>query len=412
MSRLKLKFILANLSEYTKNVKFFEERAAHIHNTGDKIEDILVSQLRKVLDDSEINELDEDGNLVRKSRDKVINIDLNEAKKLSNNKVFIGREVEKEIEAMGLTPKKPQLRWFFDLVRKCHLEACKYMLKYFKTTLSNPVVSYLSGLNPSAQSHVTTPIKLKELVREYSKVVDNIQFVGGIDAIKEEIGNYVTDEDVKDLPKEDYETFWTSVKEISDGQSNWKKYEILPRFALAMATRYDANAEVERSFSLMNLVHQNTQRNRMSQETLDAHLHIRSKVESKENREGCQKCLTSKDHCHCDKLQITEDLRISCKKAWKVLREKEVESKTVKDNFAEKSVAVKEKALKDEKERIEKFKEKVMKRSYFCKDDLFVPIYKKQSNKEREKSKTDENKNKRSLPVENNNSSSKKKKNA
>ena len=102
ITRIKLKFVFGAVSEYTKNIKFLEDRSAHIHNIGDKLENILVSQCRKVLCDSEINELDEEKNLVRKSRDKLINIDLEQAKKLSDKEMFVGSEVEKELKALGL----------------------------------------------------------------------------------------------------------------------------------------------------------------------------------------------------------------------------------------------------------------------------------------------------------------------
>ena len=395
INRIRLKFLLANMAEYTKTIKFLEDRTAHVHNIGEKLEEILVGQLGKVLDDSEFNELDEDGNLVRKSIHKLLNIDLETAKKLSDKHMFIGTEVEKEIKALGLTWNSKQMKWFFDEVRKYHLEACKYLIKYFRTTLSNPVITYLSGLDPAKQSHVLTPIKLKDLAREYSKVVDAIQLVGGMDVIKEEIDKYVTDEVVKDLPKDvGFETFWTSVKELKDGA--WKRYDVLPRFALCMATRYDANAEVERSFSLMNLVHQSSQRNRMSLDTLNAHLHIRAKVESKENKEGCEKCSSSNlPHCHCCNFVITDELRDTCKKSWKVLRECQAEASGAKKSFEEKCVPIKEKTLRIEKERIAKLGNKVRERSYFCKPEHFLPIYvKKDKNKDKKKDKKDVNQNK------------------
>ena len=411
ITRIRLKFLLANFAEFTKNIKFFEDRNAHVHNVGDKLEDILVSQYSKILDDSEYNELDANGDLTRKSREELINIDLEKAKKLSSKEMFLGQEVEKEIKDLGLKPNMPQMSWLIDSGGKFHLEACKYLQKYFKTTLSNPVINYLSGLDPSAQSNVTTPSKLKQLVQEYSKVVYSIQFAGGMDAIKGEIDKYVTDEAVKDLPKDvGLESFWTSVKNLKEGSSDWKRYDVLPRFALCMATRYDANAEVERSFSLMNLIHQNTQRNRMTQETLNAHLHVRSKVESKETREGCEKCETSsKDHCHCTSLVITEDLREQCKKSWKVLREVQLEANKTKDNFAEKSVKIKEKVIEDEKVRIENFGQKVKGRTYFCKEKHFEPIYRK-----KKKVTTDSNHNKvvkkLKRPSSSNNNASKSKK--
>ena len=99
-----------------------------------------------------------------------------------------------------------------------------------------------------------------------------------------------------ELDKEEgLESFWSNVKKITDGIEKWPRYQVLPRFVLCMATKYDSNSEVERSFSLMNLIHQNKQRNRMSQDTLNAHLHIASGIESAENKSKCDKCAVSCD---------------------------------------------------------------------------------------------------------------------
>ena len=54
----------------------------------------------------------------------------------------------------------------------------------------------MSGLAPGKHNHVLTNRKLRTLVNKYSKVVDNIQFQGGIDQIKKEIEQYCLDEDV------------------------------------------------------------------------------------------------------------------------------------------------------------------------------------------------------------------------
>ena len=113
--------------------------------------------------------------------------------------------------------------------------------------------------------------KLKSLANQYSKVVDNIESIGGMDKIRSEIDEFVTDEDIKVLDKNDFEQFWTEVANVREG--GWCKYDILPRFALAMGTKNSATGDVERGYSIMNLIHQHRQRNSMSQDTLNAHLH-------------------------------------------------------------------------------------------------------------------------------------------
>ena len=71
--------------------------------------------------------------------------------------------------------------------------------------------------------------------------------------------------------------------------------------SFAMMTRYDANSEVERTFSKMNLIHQNSQKNLIQQDTLNAHLHIRGAVESDAIKRRREKCANkSAAHCHCN----------------------------------------------------------------------------------------------------------------
>ena len=47
-TRIELKFILAAATEFCSAIDLFEEHQAHVHNTQDKLEQVLVSQLRKV----------------------------------------------------------------------------------------------------------------------------------------------------------------------------------------------------------------------------------------------------------------------------------------------------------------------------------------------------------------------------
>jgi hypothetical protein len=132
-----------------------------------------------------------------------------------------------------------------------------------------------------------------------------------MDKVKSEIDRYIMDDDVKeDISKEQgFEQFWTDVGDLTDGEAGWTRYEVLPRFALGMGTKNSATGDVERAFSTMNIIHQNKQRNAMSQDMLDAHMHIRSGVESKDNMNKCIKCCDPDGtiHCHCVIAEITRD---------------------------------------------------------------------------------------------------------
>ena len=193
ITRIKLKFIFAANSDFNDAVDYFEKRGAHIHNTSSKLEDILVTQYRKVFDETVYNKLDEDDNLKLKTRRELLDIDVDKAKTLKNAEMFVGSEVSKEIKALGLHPDSIQLKWLYDDIKKFHLEACKKLQKYFRTVLSSTVMDNMSALDPKLQSHFATKEKLKSLASQYSKIVDSIQFVDGKDMIRKEIEKYATD---------------------------------------------------------------------------------------------------------------------------------------------------------------------------------------------------------------------------
>ena len=296
---------------------------------------------------------------------------------LPNKRIFIGQEVIKELKSIGLTPDSVQMKWFYEKVKTFHLTAVKFLQKYFKVALSDDAMENMTGLDPKKQGHFLTPIKLNSLSTLYSKVIDNIEPFGGLNKVQEEIRIYVVDDDIKDLDKNDFENFWKNVGNQKDG--DWRKYEILPRFALAMGTKNSATGDVERSFSSMNLIHQNRQRNCMHQDTLDAHLHIRSAVESEENIRKCQKCDgVSYDHCHCLFTVISAEMKANCKKAREKCWKAQKESSNIKEHEKESNLDKYNEALASEKERIRKLKEKLMTKSDFLSSSLMKSVYEKE----------------------------------
>ena len=391
LTRIRLKFIFAATEDLSRAIDFFEQKDAHVHTASDKMERILCTQYRKVLDESELSTLDEETNeLSKKTKTELVNLDIDEAKKLSDNELFIGREVEKEIKALGLSPKSPQLTWLFDSARKFHITACEYLKKYFKLGLSSIVLDNMAALSPSRQSHILTGDKLVSLAVKYSKIVDNIQSVDGMDRIKDEIKRYVTDDDVKELEKETFEDFWEEVGKITDGAAGWLRFEILPRFALALGTKHDATGDVERGFSTMNLIHQNKQRNSMEQETLNAHLLIKAGVEAKEVTKICDKCKVCPivPHCHCELFDVSELMRQKCKVAWQKCLNAQANAALVRNEVSEEMEERKKKCEEEETNRIEQVMETLKVKKVFCSFKYFEPVY-----KPTEKSKVNNSKN-------------------
>ena len=68
MAKIKLLFIHSATADMTEAIDFFEQRKVTVHNAAEKLESILVNQMRKVLDDSEIYTVNLDGDKVKKSR--------------------------------------------------------------------------------------------------------------------------------------------------------------------------------------------------------------------------------------------------------------------------------------------------------------------------------------------------------
>ena len=379
LTRIRLKFLYAANRDFCTDIDFFEEKAAHVHNTGKRLEDILMKQYRKIVKETEITKLDEEDNIVRKSRKELVNMDLEKVKILPNKEIFVGTEVAKELKALDMTPDSPQVAWLFEAVKKFHLEALKYLQKYFRKAMTSSVISNLSALDPNAvmQNNFSVSRKLKSLCTQYSKVVDNIQPVEGMDDIQTEIDAYMEDDDVKNLPKDKgLERYWMDVNSLTTGEENWKRYPLLPRFVFAMMTRYDANSEVERTFSKMNLIHQNKARNSMQQDSLNAHLHIRGGIENDLAKRKCEKCNNkSAPHCHCSLVIMSDELKAKCKKAnSKYLESKEMRKES-KEEFEQKNVEKRNNVVEKEKKRIEKLKVDLHKKSQFCEANLFIPIY-------------------------------------
>ena len=141
----------------------------------------------------------------------------------------------------------------------------------------------------------------------------------------------------------------------------------------------------------MNLIHQNRQRNCMTQDTLDAHLHIRSGVECDKNIKNCERCNTdSYDHCHCSQTIISDEMKLSCKKAWEKCKtaQREARKELAKVSNVDKYNEV----IASETERIDQLKKKFETKSEFLGSSLMKPVYGKKGKVDSGKEKTSKNK--------------------
>ena len=378
MTRIKMKFIYASTGDLSAGVDFFEQGKVQVHCSKSKMESLLITQLGRCVKEELLTNLDEETNVVsKKTSHELLNIEVKDRNMLENQDIFIGTEVEKEIKALGLHPSSPKIQWLFDMARKFHKTVCKFLIKYFATGLKSSIMDNMSGLSPYYQSHIITSRKIKALASHFSKVVDNIEFVGCMDKLKTEVEQYVLDKDIEDLKDMYFEDYWMKVGEITDGEASWVRYLVLPRFALAMGVKHNDTSTVERTFSIMNYVHQNKQRNSMKQDMLDSHLHIRSGVESKENKNLCKKCTepVPVEHCHCSVAEVTEEMREECRKAWLKCTTAQTgaaeEAKGVSHEMEEKL----EKSEAAEKERVQKVSEDLKTKENFYSSSKMKGVY-------------------------------------
>ena len=379
LTRIKLKFIYAATEELCVAIDFFEQEKVQVHNAREKMEKVLYRQLQKTVKEELINNLDKESNdISRKTGRELLNVDVDENAYLTNKDIFIGQEVEKEIKQLGLKPSSIQLSWLFEIVRSFHKTVVKFLQKYFDTPLKSSVMDNMSALSPHKQSHILTARKLKGLALQFSKVVDNIEPFGGMDSIKEEIDRYVVDDDVKEIEKGNgFEQFWSDVEDITDGEARWQRFPILPRFAFAMAVKHNDTSDVERQFSVMNNIFQDKQRNAMSQDMLDSNLHVRSGVESKQNKKKCPKCAEPEPtpHCHCTLAEVTPETRQNCVKAWEKCKNSQTKDAAQKNEASKNLLERKEIYEKTEAARIDKLKEDLKQRATFCSPSLLKPVY-------------------------------------
>ena len=335
-SLLELRFINASIRELIEAIDFFEMRSGQVHTIRKKMEELLRNQILKFHSDNAVTEADIDlETVVKKSGVKLLELDLDDKNTLLNKKkIFIGQDASKLIKSLGLNPNSPQLNKFFENVGKFHKTVCSQLQIYFKIGLQSTELEYMCALCPKNVRSIYTTHQLNFLSKRFSKVVENIQPVEGLDRIKEEIDNYVLDDEVT-MSGYSFEDFWSQVSLLTEGDNHWEKYTILPRFALSLGTTFNSNSETERAFSVETDIHRDPKRNQMSQETFDSHMQVHYGVEDKKSRDSCDKCVKHKaakikapHHCHCTIAEISEKMIENSKTAWIRQKAQTVENRT------------------------------------------------------------------------------------
>ena len=385
MTKLKLLFVQFASKDINEAIDFFEEAENHAHEIHSRMEFLLTRQMKKFLKDSSVQRVDKEGNMEPFSGIELLEVDTEDKSKLRSKKALkIGEECNKFIDDLGLNPASLQLSWFFKSVEKFHQRVAIRYQKYFKTGLESRELHYMSALSPKARTQATTELRLRFLSRSYSKVVKNIQLIGGQDMLDSEMEQYAIDTELDEFKDNEYCKYWEKVGQVQE--NGWPKYEILPRFASALGSQLNSNSECERKFSDQTKLSSDKSKNRMSQDMFDGHMQVKSGVESKLSRIGCPQCCivsrreeigieTTKDHCHCSFAPISEEMFENCKNASKEYKE-ELERnrklKAGKEKLNEEKIASRK---KQDEDLFAKLKSAVHKRSTFLAPDKMLRIW-------------------------------------
>ena len=385
LSYLNMNFIYSATREIDEAIDHFEKRETLVFDTREKMEKILRSSILKFHMETAVKELDDEGNVVKKTGAQLLQFDVDDTTtKLSKRAIFIGEESKKFISSLSLNPKSAQLSKFYEKVTMFHRTVTLRYIHYFSIGLKSTELDYMSALNPMKFNHMTTPHYLKYLAKRFSKVVRSIEPVEGQDMLFEEIDEYTIDDEVKAISTFEFEVFWIQVGKITE--SGWPKYKILPSFALAFGTIFNSNSEAERAFSVQTDIHRNPKRNNMLQETFDGHMQVHFGVEGKESRQLCDICINHKNassdevtskpkhHCHCSVAPISEKMMQDCKRKWSLEKSRLELQKIDTEVDKEKATAADE----DFTKRTLKFVTSMKTRSTFYSADLMSPVFDKE----------------------------------
>ena len=366
-------------------INFFEESSDNFHLIYDKMEQLLQNQLSKVIKDSALQEVDEEGNIKKISGINLIDFDFDNKEALRSFKtVKIGEECSEFMRKLDLSPSSAQVKTFMESAQKFHISVAKSFIKYFESGLNSTVLKYCSGFSPKNHSKFNTKKRIVFLAKRYKRIISNIERFDGLDSLERELDEYVSDKELIEYEDLNYSEYWAKVRQIKE--NGWVKYEILPRFALAMSTILNSNSECERMFSKQTRLSRDPDRNKMSQKMFESHLIIASGAERKECIENCDKCKkveqrieigldNNTTHCHCSIAPIPESMKALSRVSWKKnatqLKDK-AEQRTV-----EKSLLVARKRKFDEKveNEITSLKDKISKRNTLLPPNKMLRIW-------------------------------------
>ena len=395
---LEMKFLSASLEFIDRKIDFFERNDAQIHNLYDEMGLILSRYIQIFMKDRVlVEEVDEEGNLVYKKFEALLEVDPKDEKNWkSRSEISLGSPAEAFLKKLELSPDSAHLDNFFNYkVIPFYSKIVEMLQKYFSKGLKSRILEACSFLGPAKKSSPGLLSKLKFLGSKYEKV---LALYSETTNFKEEFESQVIDYQRLDLGGEVMEStfvdFWIAVGKVTvGGQKNRLKF--LSKFALALGTQFNSNSKIERQFKNQSNIHADKSRNSLDQEMLDSYLTIRSGVESLQVVNRCEKCKKDAEkialgelkvpryHCHCSLAKPSDKMVEKCRTARKTYG-KELEGKKKEKQENEESLAERRKVTEIVmNEELEQWKEDLHTRSSFLEDESLEipPVKSKQPKK-------------------------------
>ena len=133
MSKLKLLFIQYASKDINDGIDFFGEAENHAHEMHAKMEFLLPSQIKKFMQDSAVQRVNEEGNIDTLCGIELLEVDTNEKNKWRSRKSLkIGEDCQNFISQLNLSPASLQLKWFFKAVENFHETVAVRYQKYIR----------------------------------------------------------------------------------------------------------------------------------------------------------------------------------------------------------------------------------------------------------------------------------------
>ena len=137
-SMLKFEFVMAATKDINDAINFFEGRSNKIHLAREKMETVLRTQLCRFLKQGTVHNVDDDGDLVKKTGPELLSVDVNDKSGyLGRKSVFVGQKCASLMKDVGLTPVSPQVDFFYDKVYNFHKTMASKMQIYFEKGLNS-----------------------------------------------------------------------------------------------------------------------------------------------------------------------------------------------------------------------------------------------------------------------------------